>query len=140
MKKPDFEKCAQEVEEMQGLPPTFVEVSRLGVFSILTLIQSAIQQSPEMANDGWAKIGIAAARQLQKDLFNQDSEAHKVLEFGWNPGLYITPLDIAAMLEDIGAKQQSENNKITGQDGELTETSAQQIARKIREAQGYFDT
>jgi hypothetical protein len=138
MKKPDLEKCAQEVDEMQSLPPTFVEVSRLGVFAILTLIHAAIQQRPEMADDGWAKIGIAAARQLQKDLYNQDSEAHKVLEFGWNPELYITPLDVAAMLEDM-ATRQSEKNKITEQDGGCAETAAQQISRKILESQGYLD-
>jgi hypothetical protein len=37
MEKPDYEKCAQEVSEMQNLPPAHVEVSRLGVFAIITL-------------------------------------------------------------------------------------------------------
>lgn len=83
MKKSDLEKCAQEANEMQSLPPASVEVSRLGAFAIITLIQAAIQQQPEIADDGWAKIGIAAARQLQKDLFNRDSEIYKVLEYGW---------------------------------------------------------
>jgi hypothetical protein len=97
MKEPHFEKCAQEATEMQDLPPASVEVSRLGVFAIITLIQAAVQQQPEIADDGWVKIGIAAARQLQEDLF-KDSETYEVLEFGWNPEAYITPSVIAAML------------------------------------------
>jgi hypothetical protein len=121
MEKPDFEKCAQEVNEMQNLPPAHVEVSPLGVFAIITLMQAAIQRWPEIADDGWAKIGIAAGRQLQKDLFNEDSEAHKVLEFGWNPRSYITPVDIAAILLDIDSRQ-SERNTIIGCDGGGHET------------------
>src|SRR4028118_229191 len=109
MTKPNFEKCTQEVNEMQGLPPASVEVSRLGVFAIITLIQVAVQQQPEIGDDGWAKFGIAAARQLQKDLFKQDSETYKVLEFGWNPEAFITPSDIAAMLQDIESIRSDED-------------------------------
>jgi len=133
MKKPNFEKCAQEANEMQDLPPASVEVSRLGVFAIITLIQAAVQQSPEIADDGWAKIGIAAARQLQKDLFNQDSETYKVLEFGWNLEAYITPSDIAAMLQDIESRRSDEDR------GGCAETISQRISRKILESQGYLD-
>jgi hypothetical protein len=138
MKKLDFEKCGQEADEMQGLPPTSVEVSRLGVFAIITLIQAAIQQ-PEIADDGWAKIGIAAARQLQKDLFNQDSETYKVLEFGWNPESYIvTPSVIAVIMQDIESRR-SEKKKIIEEDGGCDETLSQQISRRILESQGFLD-
>jgi hypothetical protein len=133
MKKPNFEKCAQEVKEMQDLPAASVEVFPLGVFAIITIIQAAIQQQPEIADDGWAKIGIAAALQLQKDLFFQDSEAYKVLEFGWNPEAYITPSDIAAMLEDIESRRSDEDR------GGCAETISQRISRQILESQGYLD-
>jgi hypothetical protein len=135
MKEPNFEKCAQEANEMQDLPPASVEVSRLEVFAIITLIQAAVQQQPEIADDGWAKIGIAAARQLQKDLFNQDSETYKVLEFGWNPEAYITPPVIAAMLQDIESRRFGEDR---GRG--CAETISQQISRRILESQGYLDT
>jgi hypothetical protein len=139
MNKPDLEKCAQEVNDMQGLPPASVEVSRLEVFAMITLIQAAVQQQPEIADDGWAKIGIAAARQLQKDLFNQDSETYKVLEFGWNPELYIvTPSFIAAIMQDIESRR-SEKNKVIECDGGCDETLSQQISRRILESQGYLD-
>jgi hypothetical protein len=138
MEKPDFEKCGQEVNEMEGLPPASVEVSPLGVFAIITLVQAAVQQQPSMADDGLAKIGIAAARQLQKDLFNKDSETYKMLEFGWDPGAYITPLDIAAILLDIDLKQ-SETNKIIECDGGGNETTFRKIARSIIKSQGSLD-
>jgi hypothetical protein len=112
IKKPDFEKCAQEVNEMVILPPASIEVSRVGIFAIITLVQAAVQAAPEIADDGWAKIGIAAARQLQKDLFNQDSEVHKVLEFGWNPEAYITPSVIAGMLQDIEERRSQKHKSI----------------------------
>jgi hypothetical protein len=66
MKKPDFEKCSQEAAEMQSLPPASIEISRLGAFVIINLIQAVIQQQPEIADDGWAKIGIAAAGNFKK--------------------------------------------------------------------------
>jgi hypothetical protein len=139
MEKPDLEKCAQEANEMQTLPPASVEVSRLGAFAIITLIQAAIQQQPEIADDGWAKIGIAAARQLQKDLFNQDSATHKVLEFGWNPEQYIaTPSVIVAMLQDIAARR-SEKDEISENNVGFAETLSQLISRRILESQGYLD-
>ena len=139
MEKPNFEKCGQEANEMQGLPPASVEVSRLGVFAIITLVQVAVQQQPEIADDEWAKNGIAAARQLQKDLFDQDSESYKVLEFGWNPEAYIvTPSVIAAIMQDIESRR-SDNNKIIERDGGRDETLSQQISRRILESQGYLD-
>ena len=140
MKKPDFEKCSQEAAEMQSLPPASIEISRLGAFVIINLIQAVIQQQPEIADDGWAKIGIAAALQLQKDLFNQDSETHKVLEFGWNPELYIaTPSVVAVMLQDIAARR-SEKDEIIENNAGCAETLGQRISRRILESQGYgFD-
>jgi len=139
MKKPDFEKCAQELDEMQILPPASIEVSLLGSFAIITLIQAAIQQQPEIVEDGWAKIGIAATRQLQKDLFNPDSEADKVLEFGWHPEAYIaTPAVVAAMLQDIAARQ-SEGDKIIENNAGFAETLSQLMSRRILESQGYLD-
>jgi hypothetical protein len=138
MEKPDFEQCGQEANEMQGLPPTSVEVSQLGVFAIITLVQAAVQQIPEIADDGWAKIGIAAARQLQKDLFNQDSETYKVLEFGWNPGADLVTSDIAAMLQHIESRR-LKKNKFIELDPESDETISQQVSRKILESQGYLD-
>ena len=138
MEKPDFEQCGQEANEMQGLPPTSVEVSQLGVFAIITLVQAAVQQIPEIAGDGWAKIGIAAARQLQKDLFNQDSETYKVLEFGWNPGADLVTSDIAAMLQHIESRR-LKKNKFIELDPESDETLSQQVSRRILESQGYLD-
>jgi hypothetical protein len=137
MKKPDFEKYAQEANEMQGLPPASVEVSRLGVVAIITLIQAAVQQQPDIADDEWAKIGIAAARQLQKDLFNQDSATYKVLEFGWNPESYIvTPSVVAAIIQNIESRR-FEKNSIIDFDGGRDETVSQKVSRKILESQGY---
>jgi hypothetical protein len=138
MEKLDFEQCGQEANEMQGLPPASVEVSRLGVFAIITLVQAAVQQIPEIADDGWAKIGIAAARQLQKDLFNQDSETYKVLEFGWNPGADLVTSDIAAMLQHIESRR-LKKNKFFKFDPNSDETISQQLSRKILESQGYLD-
>jgi len=138
MKKPDLEKCAQEVNEMVILPLAPVEVSRVGIFAIITLIQAAVQQHPEIAKDEWAKIGIAAARQLQKDLFNQDSETHKVLEFGWNPGADLVTSDIGAMLQHIKSRQ-LKKNKFFELDPNSDETISQQVSRKILESQGYLD-
>ena len=138
MEKLDFEKCGQEANEMQGLPPASVEVSRLGVFALITLIQAVIQQQPEIADDEWAKIGIAAARQLQKDLFNQDSETYKVLEFGWNPGADLVTSDIGAMLQHIKSRQ-LKKNKFFELDPNSDETISQQVSRKILESQGYLD-
>lgn len=140
IQEPDFEKCSQEVSEMVILPPASIEVSRVGIFAIITLIQDAVQAAPEIADDGWAKIGIATARQLQKDLFNQDSEVHKVLEFGWNPEAYVvTPSVIAGMLQDIEGRRSQKHESIDEQDGGCDETISQQMARKILESQGYLD-
>ena len=74
---------------MQDLSPAFIQLHPLGVLATISLIQAGIQQQPEIADREFAKIGIAAARQLQKDLFNQYSETYKVLELGWNPEAYI---------------------------------------------------
>jgi hypothetical protein len=133
MNEPDLEKCVQEVNEMQNLLPVSVEVSLVGVLAIITIIQAAIQRQPEIADDGWAKIGIAAARQLQ-DLFNQDSETYKVLEFGWNPEAFIRPSDIAAMVEDIESRR-SDEDRGRG----CAETISKRISRKILESHGYLD-
>jgi len=138
MQKPDFEKFAQEVNEMVFLPPVSIEVSGVGILAIIILIQDAVQAQPDIADDGWGKIAIAVARQLQKDLFNQDSEAHKVLEFGWNPGACITPSGIAEMLQDTEGKR-AQKRKIVEQDGECDETVSQRLSRKILESQGYLD-
>jgi len=140
MTKPDFEKVTQEADEMQSLPPASLEISRLGAFAIITLLQAAIQQQPQIADDEWAKIGIAAARQLQKDLFNPNSETHKVLECGWNPELYIvTPSVVAAMLQDI-APRRSEKDEIIENNVGCAETLSQLISpRRIFESQGYLD-
>ncbi len=138
MQEPDFEKCAQEVNEMVILPPASIEVSRVGIFAIITLLQAAVQARPELVDDGWARIGILAAMQLQKDLFNPDSEVHKVLEFGWNPEAYITPSVIAGMLQDIGERR-SQKHRSVEQDSGCDETISQQWARKILESQGYLD-
>jgi hypothetical protein len=93
-----------------------------------------------MADDDWAKIGIAAARALQEDLFKQYPETYKVLEFGWNPGAdLVTPENIAAMLLNIDSRQRSEQNKISDNDGETRceETVAKQIARSLLKSQGF---
>lgn len=137
MEKPDFEKSAEEVNEMQRVPPVSIEISPLQVLGMITLIQAGIQQQPKIADDGWAKIGIAAARALQEDLFKQYPETYKVLEFGWDPGAYlVTPETIAAMMQDIESRR-SEQNQIIELDGGSDETISQQISRKILESQGY---
>ena len=139
MEKPDFEKCGQEVNEMQGLPLASSKVSWLGVFAIISIIQAAVQQMPEIADNGWAKMGIAAARQLQEDLFNQNSETYKVLELGWKPeGCIVTSSVLAAMLQDLKSRR-AEKNKFIELDAESDETISQQISRKILESQGYLD-
>jgi hypothetical protein len=134
MKKPDLEKCAKAVNELQGLPPASAELSLLGTFAIITLVQAAVQQQPEIADDGWAKIGIAAARQLQEDLFKQYPETYETLEFCWSPEAYvITPSVIAAMLQDFA------KNEIIKCDGGCDETVSQQISRNILKIQGFVD-
>jgi hypothetical protein len=136
MKELDFEKCAQEVSEMQDLPPASVEISRLGAIAMITVTQAAVQQQPWMADDEWAKIGIAAARQLQENLFDPNSETYKVLELGWNPDI-TTHSVISEMLKDIEGDRRSTN--IIEQDGGRAETISQQVSRKILESQGYLD-
>ncbi len=91
---------------MQSLPPVSIKVSRLEFFAIITIVQAAILQIPGIADDDWAKIGIAAVRQIQDKLFSQDSETYpetcQVLEYGWNPGAYlVTPSTIAAIIQDL---------------------------------------
>jgi hypothetical protein len=109
---PDVEKFAQEANEMQALPPVSVELHPLEALAIILVIQAAIANVPELADDGFAKISIASARRLQENLFNQDSETHKALQFGWNPGAYLaTPVVLAAMLEDIRQKINNESGK-----------------------------
>jgi len=139
MKEPDFEKAGEEVNEMQRVPPISIKISPLQVLGMITLIQAGIQQQPEIADDEWAKIGIAAAQQLQEDLFKQYPETYKVLEFGWNPGAYlVTPVTIAAMMQDIESRR-SEQNKISNKGCEIGfgETLSQQISRKILDSQGF---
>ncbi len=139
MKEPDFEKAAEEVNQMQRMPPVSVEISLEKVLAMINVIQAAVQIQPEIADDGWAKIGIAAAQQLQEDLFKQYPETYKVLEFGWNPGAYlVTPETVAAMLLDIET-QRSEKNKISDKDCETGcgETISQRLARSLLDSQGY---
>jgi hypothetical protein len=139
MEKPDFEKSAEEINEMQRVPSVSIKISPLQVLGTIALIQAAIQQDLKIADDGLAKIGIAAAQQLQEDLFKQYPETYKVLEFGWNPGAYlVTPETIAAMMLDIESRR-SEENRIIEWDGGCDETPSQQISRKIIESQGYLD-
>jgi hypothetical protein len=90
------------------------------------------------------KLAAAAARQLQKDLFNQYSETYKVLEFGWNPEAYIlTPSVIAAMMQDIESRRSHKNKIIElissdeDRDAGCAETLSQQISRRILESQGF---
>ena len=85
---PNMKKYAEEVNLMQDSPPACIELSPVAVLAVLSLIQVAIQR-PGVADDQFAQIGIAAARELQESLFNQNSEIYKALEFGWNPEAYI---------------------------------------------------
>jgi len=98
MKKPDLEKVAQEANEMQMLPATPVEILPLAALAIIFLVQLGIQQAG-VVDDEFAKIGIVAARQLQKDLFHPDSEIYKALEFGWNPEVDL--IDFETLLTDF---------------------------------------
>lgn len=139
MEKPNFEKSAEEVNEMQRVPSVSIQISPLQVLSMIGLIQAAIQQDLKIAEDGFAKIGIAAAHQLHEDLFKQYPETYKVLEFGWDRGAYlVTPETIVAMMQDIESRR-SEENRMIECDGGCDETPAQQISRKILESQGYLD-
>ncbi len=129
---------------MQDLSPAFIQLHPLGVLATISLIQAGIQQQPEIADREFAKIAIAAARQLQKDLFNQYSETYKVLEFRWNPEAYIlTPSVIAAMMQDIESRRSHKNKIIElissdeDRDAGCAETLSQQISRRILESQGF---
>ncbi|MEG3907325.1 hypothetical protein QT979_08550 [Microcoleus sp. w2-18bC1] len=83
MKHPDLKKYADEVNEMQDLPPATVELPPLAAIAIISHIQLATRH-PSIGQDTFTKIAIDTARQLQ-NLFNPDSETYKVLELGWNP-------------------------------------------------------
>jgi hypothetical protein len=137
MKEPDFEKAAEEVNEMQRMPPVSVEISLEKVLAMINVIQAAVQMQPEIADDGWAKIGIAAAQQLGKDLFKQYPETCKVLGFCWKPEVYIvTPETIAAMMRDIESRRSgiiSDQEPNTGS----AETLSERICRKFLDSQGY---
>jgi hypothetical protein len=139
MEKSNFEKAAEEVNEMQRVPPVSISISPLQVLGMLTLIQAGIQQQPDIVHNNWAIIGIAIARQLQEDLFKQYPETYKVLEFCWNPGAYlVTPEIIAEMMLDIESRR-SEKNGIIERDAGCDDTPSQQNSRKILESQGYLD-
>jgi hypothetical protein len=83
MKGANLKKYAEEVNEMQRLPPASVEIPPLAALAIISHIQLAIRY-PGIADYELAKIAIDVAKQLQ-NLFNKDSETYKVLELGWNP-------------------------------------------------------
>jgi hypothetical protein len=90
MKKPDLQKYASEVNEMQSLPPATVEIPPLAALAIISHIQLATRH-PGIAGSKLTEIAIDVAKQLQS-LFNRDSETYKVLELGWNPAAdIITP-------------------------------------------------
>ncbi|MEG4121908.1 hypothetical protein QUA43_31165, partial [Microcoleus sp. N9_B4] len=80
MKHPDLKKYADEVNEMQDLPPATVELPPLAAIAIISHIQLATRH-PRIGDDIFTKIAIDTARQLQ-NLFNSDSETYKVLELG----------------------------------------------------------
>jgi hypothetical protein len=83
MKKPDLQKYALEVNEMQNLPAAKVELPPLAALAIVSHIQLATRH-PATERTEFTKIAIDVAKQLQS-LFNKDSETYKVLELGWNP-------------------------------------------------------
>ncbi len=143
MEEFNLAKVEAEVAEIEKLPPVCIEISPLQVLGMITLIQAAAIQTPGMADHGWGKIGIEAARQLQsRNFFSQYPEVCKVLDFGWNPeNFLVTPEFIAAMLLDIESRR-SEQNKTSDKDGDIGfigfgETVCQRIARSILESQGY---
>lgn len=82
MKQPDLKKYAEEMEEMQNLPPASLEIPPLAVLAIITHIQLA-SRHPKVGGD-LTKIAIDCAKQLQ-GLFNSNSVTYQVLELGWNP-------------------------------------------------------
>lgn len=82
MKQPDLKKYAEEMKEMQNLPPTSVEIPPLAVLAIITHIQLA-SRHPAVGGE-LTKIAIDCAKQLQS-LFNPESATYQVLELGWNP-------------------------------------------------------
>jgi hypothetical protein len=102
MEEPDFEKAGDEIVEVEKLPPISIEISPLQILGMITLIQVVVMQNPDIPNDGWGKIGVEAARQLQsQNLFSQYPEICKMLNFGWHPERLVTPKNIAEMLLDI---------------------------------------
>ena len=82
MKQPDLNKYAEEMKEMQSLPPASLEISPLGALAIITHIQLASRHPA--VGDEFTKIAINCAKQLQ-NLFNPESATYQVLELGWNP-------------------------------------------------------
>jgi len=82
MKHPDLKKYAEEMEEMQNLPPASLEISPLGALAIITHIQLASRHPA--VGDELTKIAINCAKELQS-LFNPSSVTYQVLELGWNP-------------------------------------------------------
>jgi hypothetical protein len=83
MIEPDLEKYAQEMREMQSLPPASVELPPLATLAIITHIQVAVRH-PDIAGSKFSEVAIETAKQLQ-GLFNSESETYKILELGWNP-------------------------------------------------------
>jgi len=83
-KYPDLlKKYAEEVNQMQDLPPATVEIPPLAAVAIISHIQLATRH-PAIGNDIFTKIAIDTAKQLQ-ELFDPDSATYQVLERGWNP-------------------------------------------------------
>jgi len=91
-------KYEQAINDVQVMPPAHIDIHPMGALAIITLIQAAILSDPGMANHEWAKIGIAAARKLQEDLFDQSSDAYDLLEIGWK-------IQADAMIETLTALQ-----------------------------------
>ena len=71
-----------ELQELESLPPTEIELSAEQALAIVTHIQIGAA-SPAVKYNPLLPSAIAAAKQIQSS-FNPDSAIYEVLELGWN--------------------------------------------------------
>jgi hypothetical protein len=81
-----LKKYAQEINQMQRLPPVSVEIPPVAALAIISHIQLALRHPGTEDPAEFTQIAIDVAKQLQS-LFNPESTTYQVLELGWNPWL-----------------------------------------------------
>ena len=81
-----------ELQELESLPPTAIELSAEQALAIVTHIQIGAA-SPAVKYNPLLPSAIAAAKQIQSS-FNPDSAIHEVLELGWGEAKELSVEDI----------------------------------------------